>query len=660
MALPLFYRQTGENGLAGGAGRTACDIAIALALASVVIAIAAHAPTDNYAYAQHRQMGAVIGSLTSGNWLLPRNQEGGYARKGQMYAWLCGPVVWATGAYEDFVFRSPTVAASLATGVLVYLLGRRWYGRRTGLLAACLWAAMLHMVKLAYVGTTDMLLTLWITLSIFCADRLLFHPAPRGKRLPWVVALWASMIFGVLTKGWGVASIPLVGAMIALAAALGPGFKTIKLATGTRGKLGLTARLVARRWWKAIRATHLFVGLAAVAAVLVPLWLYMLQAGGERLRWVVYFEVWQRATGEGEGAPAPSTVPPVLYLIYYTLPASVLAIGAMFLARPRRWFSRKGPLCLPLCWLLGVLIPYSSVHGFRPDYLLPCYAAVALMGAWAVEEVCRRGRAGGGTVRALRHVFAATPVLLGGFLVVVGLAYLFQGRMPKSMQKVLAIPQAIRPESWWLLGGAVILGGVAAAMGVWASMRWRLRTVAWAAIVAMPGVALVSSHFLSRHARDGDGERMLQFARHVRRIIGADSFAVFRMERLVTEPYLGRFGRRLALPGEDANQTGAIEVRQFLSDPNVSTARWLLTCDRGLIEMGAARQDENGEFALKSNDPGTRYRLLPGDLGQAGHVGGPVKSQRWGRMYLIELRPRPIRVSGTPTDTGYVPSYPED
>jgi hypothetical protein len=371
-----------------------------------------------------------------------------------------------------------------------------------------------------------------------------------------------------------------------------------------------------------------------------------------------------------------------------------------------------------LCWIAAVVIPYSLVHGFRPDYLLPCYAAVALMGGWAVDEIARRGRGSGKLTGVLRHVFAAAPVILGLTVVCMGLALLYPaeatelverllGRWPKVVESVrtsLAAPEASGPETWAMLVVAVVMGVVAPVVGVWASLKWRLRTVVAAAIVGMMGVVFLDTHFLSRHARAGDGERMLQFAREVRPLIDDEDFAVYRMGKLGTELYLGRFGRLIRLPGEQR----PLDALNALGDT------WLLTCDRGLVELGAAQLDQAGDFtlpmdlqfldqqgglvltggpgtlergpdgrcvlvvdkargyvlpvdpsALKRDKEGRRllkvnlsFNVHPGELGRIVAFSPPIRSQRWGRMYLIRLGPRPIHVTGKGINTGYVPGDP--
>ena len=220
MRLPTHYCGRDARGAkSAGAGRTAADIALIVLVIGAVVAGAASAPSHTYAYAQLNHVGTALAMVHEGDWLLPRNQIGHLPRKPQMLFWMQAGIMKLTGSYNDFIFRLPTVLASLVTGALVYLLGRRWYGRRTGLLAACLWAGMLHMGKLMYVALTDMLFTMWFTAAIVCADRLVFRRRPSMRRRPWTIALWACMILAAMTKGWGLVNVPLIALTVALAAA---------------------------------------------------------------------------------------------------------------------------------------------------------------------------------------------------------------------------------------------------------------------------------------------------------------------------------------------------------------------------------------------------------------------------------------------------------
>ena len=644
----------------GGAGATCVDLVVVFGLIAAVALTALHAPSTTYTYAQLQQIGVTIGTITPREaeatgtwraWLAPRDQRDLPATKPPLYAWLCAPGLMLTGIYNDFMFRLPTTAAALVTGALVYLLGRRWYGRRAALLAGMLWATMLHMGKMMCIARTDMLLAMWITVGIFCVDRLAFHRPAKGRAVGWAVGLWAAMVLAAITKGWGLVNLSVVGCAVALAAALGWGFGELQTVQGWPGKATSAVGLVGRRWWQALKAVRLGWGLAAMALLVTPVLVGIFLADAEEFRGVLGREFVSRITGGGANPPHARSTGPLANLFYYTLPASVFALGAMLLVPRRRWLTLANPIALPLCWILATVIPFSLAHGFRPDYLLPCYAAVALMGGWALDEITRLGPRSGWGVRVLRHVFAAVPIVVGIGLVLLPLAYMFHRAMPEAIRDGLASPAVIRGETWLLAGACVAAGVLVVAGSVWASLKWRLRTLGAIAAVAMLGVIFMHTHFISRHARTADGERMLRFSKLARPIVGSDEFAVFRAGKLAAEVYLGRFGEFVDAREDFAGALGG------------SSARWLITCDRGLVEVGAAVADQAGQYSFvgrakqsgqgKARKQKYAFRTLPESLGKVHLSSEPIVSQGWGRMHLIEVQ-RPFVLPGPPFDTPHI------
>jgi 4-amino-4-deoxy-L-arabinose transferase-like glycosyltransferase len=272
--------------VAVGPRRTAADVLLLLAALTAMIAIRWHAPVYTHSYAQVLQINASIDEINGGSWVLPTIEpaENEPAHKPQLYAWILSATMLATDAKDasprvmELIFRTPTILAGAGMILLTYALGRRWYDRRVGLFAGLLLATLLHMNKLVYLATTDMLLTFWIVWCIWAADRLTFHPVRR--RWPWVVALWAGMIFAAITKGWGIVNLALIGGFLAFAGCLAPGFAALQKADGLAEKAALFVRLLWRRAWAMIRRVHLGWGLLAMVAVSVPLWWAMLAVGG--------------------------------------------------------------------------------------------------------------------------------------------------------------------------------------------------------------------------------------------------------------------------------------------------------------------------------------------------------------------------------------------
>jgi len=645
-----------------GAGGVMRDAAIVIGLVAIVVAIAAHGPSHTFRFAQQWQVGAAIDALESGRWLLPHNQQNELFRKPQLYTWMLALCLKVTGRYGDFVFRIPTVIASVVTALAVYSLGRRWYCRRVGLLAACFWATALHMSKLTYLALTDMLFAMWITLSIVCADRLLFHPAPRKKLPLWAAGLWASIILGAITKGWGVANLPIVAGFVALSAALWPGFKVLRRVRRSKDRFALMVRLVARRLWRAMKSVRFGWGMLAFVAAMAPLWGAMWWVGGGDFGKLLHFEIWQRITGTGPDPPKPGSAPRLTYLLYYQLPASLFAIVSLLLVPLRRWFSRAGPLCLPLCWVSAVFVPYSMAHGFRPDYLLPCYGAVALLAACGVEAVARRGWTDAGALLVLvRRALMCLPVALGAALAIAGGLYLLHGRMPAFVSHVLPMPYHVSPASR-VAPALVAVGGLALiAGGIRAMRRRRFRTAVALTISAMLGVMFLDTHFISPHARSGDGEKARAFAGEVARELGDDEYASCLSERFCTEVYLGRFGTMTVKPEYQHDETaGHISTfararmeaaSRALDELDASGVQWLVTTDAGLVFLGAATGDaESGYvFRYRKWGWGGSFSPRPEMLGDVRAVSDPMDERGWGRLYLIRLE-RPFDVPWPPVE----------
>ncbi|MDY7011250.1 MAG: hypothetical protein SVV80_10940, partial [Planctomycetota bacterium] len=231
------------------------------------------------------------------------------------------------------------------------------------------------------------------------------------------------------------------------------------------------------------------------------------------------------------------------------------------------------------------------------------------------------------------HVIAAAPVVIGVALILLPLIYLYYDHMPRFIAKNIRMPSAVPAPTWWVLTGLTGLGVVVLVLAVRWSLQWRVRRVAAVAVVGMLGVIFIDRHMFSRHARTRDGEKMVALARKAKTIIGKDEFAVHRAHKLAVELYLGRFGRWAKPHGSPGPNLWTVNLL------NNSDIPWLITCDEGLIRLGATKIVNVGGVPTEI--------MMPEDLGLVEARSRPVISQGWRRIYLIRLR-RPIRVSGTP------------
>jgi hypothetical protein len=313
-------------------------------------------------------------------------------------------------------------------------------------------------------------------------------------------------------------------------------------------------------------------------------------------------------------------------LIYFTLPASALALLAVAMG--------AGRLVRPLCWLAAVVTPFAIPHHYRPDYLLPSYGAIALMAGWGVEELTRRSSQPGRAARVARHVAGMVPVAIALALMAGPLAFALRGHLPASWQRQLPLPVWFRPETWYVVAGLPVLGGVVLVAAVHASLTWRIRRLAWLSVLAMVGLQYFLVHVHSKHAVQPDGEIIQAFARHARPIIGNDSFTVAWAGKLGTELYLGRLG--LTGPaGQPFRRAEQIER---------SPVPWLITDDYGLFLMGAVVAEANGPYRFRRQGA---FRTRPEDLGRMELASPPVEDREDGHIYLIRLQ-RPFHITGKP------------
>ena len=459
------------------------------------------------------------------------------------------------------------------------------------------------------------------------------------------------MILAGVTKGWGIVNLAILGGFLALASAVGPGFAAVRSIDGGGNKILLTARLIFRRWWAAIRACKLFWGILAMLAVFVPLWWAMLHIGGERFQETVKYEVWQRLTGKGQYAPGSVSGPAVAHLYYNLLPTSIFAGCAFFLVPVRRWLSRKGPIALPLMWIVIVLCAFAIPHGFRPDYLLPCYAAVALLAGWAACELARPERWNHRVAKHLRRICQAVPFVLAAGLVAIPLAYFFHEFLPAKIAKSISMPPSMLDGTWYILAVLPSAGLLVLVAGIWAICRKRMGLTVAAVCVGMLGVLFCNSHLFTRHARTGDGDVMVDFGRYITPIVKDDPFVLYGSTKLGVESNVGRFGRQIDdIPGK----AGTLSGEQVIDEINKSDFRWLVVSDYGLISMGAYSAEPQGQYKVKVDGVKHRFMPRPQDIGQVvAKSTAPIKFENWGTIYLIEVQ-RPVTPTSEPFFIGYI------
>ena len=139
-----------------------------------------------------------INMLESGDYLVPTvDGEHPHLTKPPLTYWALAGSFGAFG-YDEWAARLPAALAFIATGLLVFALGRRFTPTRPWL-PALVWALSLGPLIGANVVSTDALLMLFETAAMLAFDEAWHSDGATRRR--WVVAMWLAWGLAFLTKG---------------------------------------------------------------------------------------------------------------------------------------------------------------------------------------------------------------------------------------------------------------------------------------------------------------------------------------------------------------------------------------------------------------------------------------------------------------------------
>ncbi|HEY8503628.1 MAG TPA: glycosyltransferase family 39 protein, partial [Gemmataceae bacterium] len=133
--------------------------------------------------------------LEGGTWVTPTFNFELRSAKPVLLYW-CQILSYRAFGVNEFGARFPSAVAATLTVLLLYELGRRMFGARTGLLAGLALASCFEFCILAHAATPDALLLLFTVLTF-----LLFWVFAAGGGRAWFVPVGAAAGLAVLTKG---------------------------------------------------------------------------------------------------------------------------------------------------------------------------------------------------------------------------------------------------------------------------------------------------------------------------------------------------------------------------------------------------------------------------------------------------------------------------
>jgi hypothetical protein len=141
----------------------------------------------------------ALGMVRTGDWVVPRLNGEPFIDKPPLVYWGAAAGMAALGRGE-WGARLALSVWFAGTALVVGLLAAHWWGRRTGMLAAFIYATMLAPFLASNVLTPDTPLAFASALSFLLFWR--FHEASRAlPRLAWGAALGLAIGLGALAKG---------------------------------------------------------------------------------------------------------------------------------------------------------------------------------------------------------------------------------------------------------------------------------------------------------------------------------------------------------------------------------------------------------------------------------------------------------------------------
>nr|MBP7688167.1 helix-hairpin-helix domain-containing protein [Thermoflexales bacterium] len=327
------------------------------------------------------------------------------------------------------VGRALSGVFDLAAVWVLYLLGKRLYNKRTGLLAAALGAAAVLPIQLSHYYAVDSFSTVFVVASVYFG--LLAIPLDQGAEKP----SWSSRIyFGLFGISVGLAgackvnTLPVFGVIIlAGVAKLITARKTPDFRSGVKEIAGGWALAAAMAFLTfRVFQPYAFAGPGLLGLQINQDWLKIIQ------------EVTSHVAGNSDWPPNTHwTNRPITYawtnMVNWGLglPLGLAGWLGWAWAAWRMWKGDWRRHLLPFAWVAAYFIWQNAMFWRYMRYFLPIYPFIILFAAWALVELYDRtresrarllanGRRLAQQIADWRHTWAGAAAILALVIVLIG------------------------------------------------------------------------------------------------------------------------------------------------------------------------------------------------------------------------------------------------
>ncbi|MGB5275979.1 MAG: glycosyltransferase family 39 protein [Gammaproteobacteria bacterium] len=289
--------------------------------------------------------------LISGEWITPTYNGEAFLDKPPLFNWA-NAIAFIVFGITEFAARIPSAVAGSGCVILTYLLGRKIFDARTGLLAGIILATSLEMIILSRAVQYDVVFTFFTTLALY-----LFVSGVIEQRFNkrYFLAFYVALALAFLTKG--PLAIVLTGLVIG-------------------------GYLLHRNRIKLLPQLQIPLGTLIFMVIVTPWFALMEKANPGYLNYFLYQQHFANFFS-GAGEYQPRHIEPFYYylpvLLLGLLPWSLMLPQAITRAvRQHRTVSAGMSLFL-IIWVIGVFLFFSSASSKLSTYVLPLFPAAALL-----------------------------------------------------------------------------------------------------------------------------------------------------------------------------------------------------------------------------------------------------------------------------------------
>lgn len=287
--------------------------------------------------------------LISADWITPVYHGEAFLDKPPLFNWA-NAISFAVFGVNEIAARIPSAIAGLGCVIVTYLLGRRIFDAKTGLVAAVILATSPIVIVLSRVVQYDMVFAFFTTLSLYY-----FASGVIEQRKLFFIAFYVAVALAFMTKG--PLAIVLTGLVIGV-------------------------YLLQRERIRIVLLMQLPLGIVIFLMIVIPWFALMEKANPGYLH---YFLYQQHLANFLSGASdyKPRHIEPVYYylpvVVFGLLPWSLMLPQAIARAVIHHSNFKAGMATFLLIWLVGIFLFFTAATSKLGSYLLPLTPAAALL-----------------------------------------------------------------------------------------------------------------------------------------------------------------------------------------------------------------------------------------------------------------------------------------